>query len=73
LIWSVLVQALCKPHTYIHIYKHIYIERRGRVVKTPTSHSWSPGFYYWPRRPAILIEGFRGFPQSLQGNSGIVP
>jgi hypothetical protein len=25
------------------------------------------------RRPAILIEGFRGFPQSLQANAVIVP
>jgi hypothetical protein len=25
------------------------------------------------RSPAILPEGFRGFPQSIQENSGIVP
>jgi hypothetical protein len=24
-------------------------------------------------RPAILTEGFRGFPQSLQADSGIAP
>jgi hypothetical protein len=44
-------------------------KRRGRVVNTPTSYSGGPGFDYRSRRPAILIEVFRGFPQSLQANA----
>jgi hypothetical protein len=48
-------------------------ERHGRVVNTPTSYSGGPGLESRPRRPAILIEGFRGFPQSLQDIVGIVP
>jgi hypothetical protein len=43
------------------------------VVNTPASYSVSPGFKSLPRRLAILIEVFRGFPQSLQTNSWIVP
>jgi hypothetical protein len=31
-----------------------------------------PGFKSRPRRPAIVIDVFRGFPQSLQENAGIV-
>jgi hypothetical protein len=27
----------------------------------------------WPRRPAIPVEAFYGFPQSLQANAGMVP
>jgi hypothetical protein len=43
------------------------------VVSTPTSYSGGPGFDSRPRRPAILIEIFRGFSQSLQENTGRVP
>jgi hypothetical protein len=46
-------------------------ERRGRVVNIPISYSGGPTFDYRPRRQAILTEVFRGFPQSLQANSGI--
>jgi hypothetical protein len=49
------------------------IEGRGRVVKTPTSYSGGLGLDSRPRRPATLIADFRGFPQSLQANAGIVP
>jgi hypothetical protein len=41
-------------------------ERRGRVVSTPALYSGGPGFESRPRRPAVLIEGFCGFLQSLQ-------
>jgi hypothetical protein len=39
----------------------------------PASYSGGPGFKSLPRWPAILIEVFRGFPQSLQVIAGIVP
>jgi hypothetical protein len=48
-------------------------ERRVRVVHTPTSYSGGAGFNSLPRRPAIPIQVFRGFPQSLKVNAGIVP
>jgi hypothetical protein len=48
------------------------MECLGRVVKAPTSYSGGPGFDSRPARAAILIEVFRGFPQSLQANAGIV-
>jgi hypothetical protein len=38
------------------------IERRGRVVNSPASYLGCPGFKSRPRRPAILIKVFRGFP-----------
>jgi hypothetical protein len=40
---------------------------------TPASYSGGPGFKSRPLKAAILIEGFRSFPQSLQANTGIVP
>jgi hypothetical protein len=45
----------------------------GRVVNAPTLYSEGPALDSRPRQRAILIEGFRGFPQSLQANSGIIP
>jgi hypothetical protein len=48
-------------------------ERRGRVANTHASYSGGPGFKSRPRRPALLTEVFRGFPQSLQVSDGIVP
>jgi hypothetical protein len=48
-------------------------ERRGTVINTPVSYSGGPGFNSRPRRPALLIEDFCGFLQSLQANFGIVP
>jgi hypothetical protein len=48
-------------------------ERCGRVVNTPTYYSGGPGFYSRPWRPAVMIEVFSGFPQSLQANAWIVP
>jgi hypothetical protein len=44
-------------------------ERRGRVVNTPASYLGGPGVKSRPKRPAILIEVFRGFPQFLQANA----
>jgi hypothetical protein len=44
-----------------------------RGYTTPASYSGGPGFDSLPQRPAILIDVFRGFPQSLQVNAGIVP
>jgi hypothetical protein len=41
---------------------------RGRVVNTP-SYSEGPEFHSRPWLPAILIEVFCGFPQSLQANA----
>jgi hypothetical protein len=40
----------------------------GWVVNTPASYSGGPGFNSWPWWLAILIDVFRGFPQSLQAN-----
>jgi hypothetical protein len=40
------------------------------VDNTPASYSGGPGF---DSRPAILIEAFRGFMQSIQANAGIIP
>jgi hypothetical protein len=57
----------------LNISENSVIERHGRVVKTPTSYSGGPGFDSRTRRPDILIEVFRAFPQSLQANVGIVP
>jgi hypothetical protein len=51
----------------------VWTERRGQVVNTPSSYSGAPGMKTRPRRPAILIEFFRCFPQFLQADSGIVP
>jgi hypothetical protein len=48
-------------------------ECRGRVVNTPALYSGGPGFKSWPQQPAILIEVVRGFSQSLQANSRILP
>jgi hypothetical protein len=48
-------------------------ECRGRVVETPASYSGGPGFKSRPRRPAIVIHVFRGFPDFLQANAGIEP
>jgi hypothetical protein len=44
-------------------------ERRGRVVNTPASYLEGPGFKSLPRRPATLIEVFRGFSLSFQVNA----
>jgi hypothetical protein len=52
---------------------NIVTERRGLVVNIPASYSGGHGFKSRPRPSAILIEGFRGFPQSLQTNAGIIP
>jgi hypothetical protein len=41
-------------------------------LNTPT-YLRRPGLDSQPRRPAILIEVFRGFSHSLQANAGIVP
>jgi hypothetical protein len=47
-------------------------ERPGRVVNAPASYSGCFVFEPRLRRPVILTEGFRGFPQSLQANAGIL-
>jgi hypothetical protein len=46
-------------------------ERRCRVANTSALYSECPGFKN--SAPALLLEDFRGFPQSLQANIGIVP
>jgi hypothetical protein len=48
-------------------------ERHSRVGNISSSYSGGPGFESRGRRPAILTEGFRGFPQSLHAKAGIVP
>jgi hypothetical protein len=48
-------------------------DSRGRVGNTPVSYSGGPGFHSRPRRTVILILVYRGLPQSLQANAGIVP
>lgn len=48
-------------------------KRRGGVVGTDTSYLGSPEFDIRPRRQAVLTVVFRGFPDSLQANAGIVP
>jgi hypothetical protein len=45
-------------------------ESRGRVVNIPASCSGGPRFDFRPRRPAILIEVFRGVPQLLRRMQG---
>jgi hypothetical protein len=47
-------------------------ERRGPVVNDPASYLGGPGFESQTRKPAILIEVFRGYPQSHQSNAGIL-
>jgi hypothetical protein len=47
-----------------------FTERRDRVVRT-SSHS--SRIQISARKPAILAEGFRGCPQSLQENAGVEP
>jgi hypothetical protein len=42
-------------------------------INTPPLYSGGPDFESRPRRPAMLIEVFRGFSQSLQASAGIVP
>jgi hypothetical protein len=44
-------------------------ERRGRVLNIPASYSGGAGFDSRPQPPAILIDIFRSFPQSLQANA----
>jgi hypothetical protein len=48
-------------------------ECHGQVSNSPALDSGGPGFDSRPRRPAILIEVFYAFPQSLQAYDGIVP
>jgi hypothetical protein len=69
-----------KPMTYENVHKSaplIHILIMSHLIQstryTPTSYSGGPGFDSRLRRPAILIEVFRGFPQSLQANAWIVP
>jgi hypothetical protein len=69
------------PFTYIRILNVaafiispcVLNECRGRVVNTPTSYLGGSGFDSRSQRPAVVIEVFRGFPQSLKANVGIVP
>jgi hypothetical protein len=49
------------------------INKSGRVVNIPASHSGSSRVQNSARRPASLTEFFHGFPQTLQANAGIVP
>jgi hypothetical protein len=48
-------------------------KRRGRMVNTSASYSRDIGFDSRLLRRNILSEIFRGFPQYLQANTGIVP
>jgi hypothetical protein len=52
--------------------KGYVIERRVRVVNTPASYYGNFGFQCRPQRPAILIDVFRVFSQSLQASADIV-
>jgi hypothetical protein len=70
IIWFPWLHDLPLLHNY-GFNRHT-VERRGRVAVTPASYSRGPGFKYRPRRPAILVEVFRGSPQSLQANAGII-
>jgi hypothetical protein len=54
------------------VWRRCGTERRGRVVNTHNSYSGG-GFDSRPRRPAILPDDFRGLPQSLQANVGVIP
>jgi hypothetical protein len=53
---------LCHLTTFLH---YIETERHG-------SYSGGPGVKISARRPAALTEVFRGFPHSLQANTGIL-
>jgi hypothetical protein len=56
----------------VFMYLENHTDRSG-VVDTPAPYSGGPGFDSEPRRRAIVIEVLRGFPHSLQANSGIQP
>jgi hypothetical protein len=67
--------------TVLHYYKtfNLETERHGRMVDTRASYSGGPEFKSRPRLSAVLIEYFRGLPQSmfcyvlLVARIGIVP
>jgi hypothetical protein len=48
-------------------------EHRCRIRNIPASYAGGLGFKSRSRQPAILVEVFRSFPQSLEANAGIVP
>jgi hypothetical protein len=54
------------------VFLNFQTERCRRVVNTPRNRE-VPVSNLDPRRKAILTEAFRGFPQSLQANAGIIP
>jgi hypothetical protein len=58
-------------------YRTIFTHSSHRTSRSSGQHSsfvsGDPGFDSLPRRPAVLIEVFRGFPVSLQENARIVP
>jgi hypothetical protein len=51
--------------------KKVATERYGWVINTPASYSGGPGSNLGPKT-GFPDWRFRGFPQSLQGNTGIV-
>jgi hypothetical protein len=70
LVSSTLIAISCKQK-----YQKVCLEQTGKkkkteccgqVVNTPASYSGGTALKSRPQRPAILIEDFCGFPQSLQ-------
>jgi hypothetical protein len=57
----------------INEFHYCKTESCGQLVNTPTSYLEGPLFDCWPQQPAILIEDFRGFPQSLKANARLMP
>jgi hypothetical protein len=57
----------------VHYSLGFLTERRGRVVDIPAPYSGGLRFKSRTRQQAILIEVFRGFPQSLQAIDWIIP
>jgi hypothetical protein len=70
-VLAVLVLFACNPMPS-RIRRAIYTERRGRVVNTPASYWGGHEFKYRPE-DQLSWQVFRGFPQALQINAGIVP
>jgi hypothetical protein len=65
-------EASTGPYPESRLIQPTPTEHHGRVVNTPALYSGDPGFKSQSRRPAMLIEIFRGFIQSLQTIPGRV-
>jgi hypothetical protein len=67
------VERLSKAPVKVLMLRSRFTEHRDRVFNTAASYSGGAGFKPRSRKPFILIEVYRGFPQSVEANAGIVP